>query len=317
MLRFTPDGKEETSLSLPTDAGGIAGIYLSAADQIIAKANASLQLLQAGEVDPKKAVWTILAPCSFRCHVLQSSSRNTLFLYTEAANLPVTLIRLSGQPELQRCGQPHQLLEAAESTENEIQNYPQFITDDFAYFAGVTAGLQQFTYRWPLCDYGHRISLPVHPGGRWTGLNDQLFVLNTYDAHKKRSGMEVTSPEGDMKFRPSMGKHESAGTLWAPVSSSERGDRIAVDMLTIQGGNRPLDISGHVRARRIAVYDVEAGKEVASIPVYPSHRYEFEFALSPDGHRLAIWEDDTLRMINLDDSREKITEPYKDAQRLP
>jgi hypothetical protein len=54
-------------------------------------------------------------------------------------------------------------------------------------------------------------------------------------------------------------------------------------------------------ARRVAVYDTEAGKEVASIPASVKDRYRFAFDLSPDGRHLAIWEDDAVRVVALDD----------------
>src|SRR5579863_7909208 len=47
IVRFSTDGKADLSLSLPTNAGGRTGIYLSDADQIIVRANDSLQILQA------------------------------------------------------------------------------------------------------------------------------------------------------------------------------------------------------------------------------------------------------------------------------
>jgi hypothetical protein len=49
------------------------------------------------------------------------------------------------------------------------------------------------------------------------------------------------------------------------------------------------------------VYDPEAGKEVASIPASVKDRYRFAFDLSPDGRHLAIWEDDAVRVVALDD----------------
>ncbi len=76
-----------------------------------------------------------------------------------------------------------------------------------------------------------------------------------------------------------------------------------MDVPTLRGGNRTLDISGHVTARRVAVYDIKARKELASVPVNPTHRYRFEFDLSPDGHRLAILEDDAVKVVDLDQAR--------------
>ena len=72
-----------------------------------------------------------------------------------------------------------------------------------------------------------------------------------------------------------------------------------MDVVARRGGNRTFDISSHVSARRIAVYDIEAGKEIASIPVNPKYKYRLEFDLSPDGHRLAILEDDVVKVIDL------------------
>jgi hypothetical protein len=91
-----------------------------------------------------------------------------------------------------------------------------------------------------------------------------------------------------------------------PIRSSERGDRIAVDILTTRGGNRTLDISSHVTARRIAVFDIEAGKELASVPVNPAHRYRFEFDLSQDGRRIAILEDDAVKVVDLEEAAKPV-----------
>jgi hypothetical protein len=45
IVRFSPNGKVDLSLSLPTHVKGRNGIYLSAADQIIARANDNPQFL--------------------------------------------------------------------------------------------------------------------------------------------------------------------------------------------------------------------------------------------------------------------------------
>ena len=49
------------------------------------------------------------------------------------------------------------------------------------------------------------------------------------------------------------------------------------------------------------MYDIDAGKEMTSIPAKAKYHYRFAFDLSPDGHRLAIWEDDAVRVVALDD----------------
>jgi hypothetical protein len=292
IVRFSPDGKMDLSLSLPTNAAGRTAIYLSDTDQIIARANDSLQLLQADEGNSQATVWKILAPCTARCYVTQSHSRHTLHLYTENADPPVTIVRLSQQPVLQSCGKAHQFIKSAEDS---IQNFPQSITDDFAYFSS-----DGQPYLWPLCDYEHRVELPLRIHGRWMVLNEKLFVLDTYSSHTDDRGVDVISSDGQVRFRAKMAKHESADSLWEPIRASERGDRMAVHILTLRGGIRTLDIDSHITGRRIAVYDIEAGKEVASIPGSLKYHYRFAFALSPDGVRLAILEDDVVRVVDLD-----------------
>lgn len=292
IIRFSHDGELDLSLSLPTNAAGRTGIYLSDKDQIIARANDSLFLsLEKPDANSEEFAWEPLARCALRCLVEQSNSRHTLLLYTAEAD-PPTLIRLSKEPESKRCGKDPRFIE---SIEDKVQNYPTSITDDFAYSLGGGRA-----YRWPLCDYEQRVELPLSTHGRWKVLSDKVFLANQHNDRKNQSELEAISSDGQLKFRWGMAKHEAAETLWVPIRSSERGDRIAVDVLTLRGGNRTLDISSHVTARRIAVYDTEAGKEVASIPVSPKHRYRYEFDLSPDGKRLAILEDDTVKVVDLE-----------------
>ncbi len=316
VVRLSPDGKADLSLSLPANGWRDNSIYLSDTDQIIVRANDRIQFLQVDPGNTEKESWNTLVSCSFRCKVKQSPTGRTLFLYTADADPPLTIIHTSQSPTLKRCGKAPQSIE---SFEDKIQNYPQSITDEFAYFSGQTRRLDLFTYRWPLCDYEHRVEMPLHIRGRFTVLNDQSFVANADfvanaltkpDSDALRT-LVVISSDGHVKFRQPMAKHESWDNFWAPIRSSERGDRIAVDMLTTRGGNRTLDISSHVTSRRIAVYDIEAGKELASIPVNPKHRYRFEFDLSPDGHRLAILEDDTVKVVDLEwaAKREKTADP--------
>ena len=293
ILRFSGDGKADLSLSVPTSKRGGTGVHLSDEDQIIARANDNLQLLQVGEGSVQDAVWKILAPCPIQCGVVQSQTRRTLVLYTEQAD-PVTVIRLSPEPQLERCGKERSLLK---SIEDKLQNWPKSITDKYGYSRSEESdsGLQ----RWPLCDYQHRIELPLRAVA-WTALSDNLFLVGTYENRKGHWGSELVAADGQVKFRVPLLKYESAGTLWTPTRSSERGDRIAVDVLTLRGGNQTLDISSHITSRRIAVYDTGAGKQVASIPVPIRYHYGFAFALSPDGRRLAILEDDAVRIVDLD-----------------
>jgi hypothetical protein len=295
IVRFSSDGKADLSLSLPTNKGGRTGVYLSDSDQIVVRANDSFQLLQAGEGSIKNPIWKILAPCAMQCCAAQSDTHHTLILYTVQAD-PVNLIRFLPEPVLERCGKEPSLMK---SNEDMIQNWPEIITDRYVYHHG--DGPDSGPYRWPLCDYEHRTELPLRIGATWTVLSDDLFLVRTHSHQTGNWGVEVVTADGHVKFRAALLKHESAGTDRPRTQSSERGDRIAVDVLTIRGRNQTLDIAGHVTSRRIAVYDVAAGKEIASIRTGVRYRYRFAFDLSPDGRRLAILEDDVVRIVDLDE----------------
>ncbi len=289
IMRFSVDGKLNLSLSLPTRLADHSGIYLSDTDQIIARANDTLQLYQ-----EDVGTWKVLAECGPQCSVQQSVSRRTLALYNEYHS-PLLVIRLSPVARMHQCDK------ASGSSEDSIQYDSQDITDDFAYYTG-SWGLEQFTYRWPFCEYENRVEMPLRPGGYWDVLTDRFFVFYPYDPHNDRQTVKVVSSDGQVVFQWATGKHEYARSIWAPTRSSEQGSRIAVDIVTLRGGNRALDISSHPTARRIAVYDIELQREVASIPVtLKYHRpFEYGFDLSPDGRRLAILENSTLKVIDLD-----------------
>lgn len=296
IMRFLHDGKVDSSLSLPTHVKGTNGIYLSDTDQIIANANDTLHLLEAENGNLEQGVWRTL--CAQWCSVLQSPTRHTLLLHVRDADPPVTIVRFLSEPVRQRCANAPQFIE---SDHGKIQIYPRFITDEFAYF--YQPGPEGFTYRWPLCDYAHRIELPVP--GPYRVLSDKIFVMQTSSSRIGSSDRipEVISWDGQVKFRPAMLKDESSvGDDLKAIRSSARGDRIAVLMVTRRGGNLTLDISSHATALRIAVYDIETGKEVASIPLSLKHHYRFDFDLSPDGRRLAILEDEVVRAFDLEDA---------------
>jgi hypothetical protein len=51
-------------------------------------------------------------------------------------------------------------------------------------------------------------------------------------------------------------------------------------------------------ARRIVVYD-EGGHELASVPVSTAYQRDFDFSLSPDGHRLAILDEGVVTAVEI------------------
>ena len=301
IVRFSPDGRSDLSLSLPTNGWRTNSVYLSATDQIIARANDTLQWLEP-DADPTHAAkdfWRVIAPCGLRCRVTQSPSRRTLLLDTWDVDPPLTLIDTAQLAAARGCARGGYPINSI--TDQLAYSTLQSRADVYDYFSHKTPVAGAHIYRWPLCDYEHRVAMPWRIQGRYTVLNDELFIANV-DAKAIRDigrDLEVISSDGQVKFRQLLAKHEYWGNFFAPIRSSERGDRIAVDIMTVRGGNKKLDISSHMTARRIAVFDIEAGKELASVSVNPNHRYRFEFDLSPDGRRLAILEDDTVKVVDI------------------
>ena len=289
-LRLTSNGTIDLSASLPTNVGGGSELYLSDTDEIVVRENDSLQWLQSYTGTSDGVLWTFLTPCTRGCRVTQSYSRHTLLVYNDSVDIPVTIVTLSEPPVVHRCSKVSQLMDLSED-----QIYPHLTTDRFAY--SIRGGK---AYRWRHCEYDRRVALPLDGNGRWEVLNDDSFVANTYDVHAHHCGLKVVSATGEVRFRPTLSKYESVSTLWEPIRRNENGNRIAVDVVTIGGDHPSLDIPGHVKARRIAVYDIASGTEVASISVASKHRYRYKFDLSPDGHRVVVIEDDIVREFLFD-----------------
>ena len=102
-----------------------------------------------------------------------------------------------------------------------------------------------------------------------------------------------------MRFRRELPKHDTPSySVGAWATSDEQGDRFAFIVETWHGGSWAFDISGKRVARRVVVYS-EAGQELASVAVSTAYHRDFDFCLSPDGHRLAILEEDTLTVADL------------------
>jgi DNA-binding beta-propeller fold protein YncE len=80
------------------------------------------------------------------------------------------------------------------------------------------------------------------------------------------------------------------------VAVSEDGRRAAVLLDITSGGARWLDISNHVAARRVDIYDTATWTRIAQIKL--SSKGEAELALSPDGKTLAIQTNDLVQFYD-------------------
>jgi hypothetical protein len=81
IVRIGPDGKTDLSLALPTNNGFSAGVYVDAADHLLARANGTLQILSGDDqTPPEQRTWSPLAECTMNCDIEQSASRRTLIV---------------------------------------------------------------------------------------------------------------------------------------------------------------------------------------------------------------------------------------------
>lgn len=296
ILRLTSEGKVDLSLVLPTNSLFTNGFYLGPSDQIYARANDILQWMS--EEDGTREVgadWRPITPCPRNCQISQSPSRRTLIVNSYN--------KLPSDRDYNHGIRTLTMLDVSSSPPRVVQNCPRpgggSITDKFSYQS--SDGISTDVRRWPLCDQEHDVELPLdmRRGEVFAVSDDALLLLGTA---KDSRGVELVAPDGQVKFRKEMQKHDvvtAAGYYLSPeVRSNERGDRFAFTVETWRGGSRPLDISGNRVARRVVVYD-KAGQELASAPVSTTYHRDFDFSLSPDGHRLAILDEGVLTVVDL------------------
>jgi hypothetical protein len=297
ILRFTSEGKVDLSLVLPTNNLFTNGFYLGPSDQIFARANDAFQWMPEEDGTRKEdPTWQLLGPCPRNCHISQSSSRRTL---TVSGNLKEMADRDYGNGT-----RTNTLLDASSFPPRLVQNCSHSggtITDKFSYQSSDNIGTD--VRRWPLCDLEHGTELPLHMrGGLVSALSDEALLL--LGTGKDRRGIDLVRPNGQTRFHHEMQKHD---VVTDEVRSDERGDRFAFTVRTWRGGASALDIGGKVVAFRVVVYS-EAGQELAAVSLNPHlanvspnpyYYRRFDFSMSPDGHRLAILDEGTLTVLDV------------------
>jgi hypothetical protein len=295
IVRFTSEGRVDLSFALPTKDYFTNGFYLGSNDQIFARANDVLQVTseqgEEHETRETDANWRPLASCPSDCYISHSFSRRTLILRTSAKpfsfeDLTYTILDTSSFPPriVQTC--------------SRMASYGEKITDKFEYWDG-SEGRERFTRRFPFCDVDHAQEMSWTGGGGFFSLSDDAFLL-LGSGKDSRGVVKLVGPDGRVKFQREMpNKNDvpqySAG-FWA--TSDERGDRFAFTVDTWRGGSRFFDISGKLIARRIVVYS-DTGQELATFSVSTAYHRDFDFALSPDGHRLAILEEGIVTIADI------------------
>ncbi|MGH9781190.1 MAG: hypothetical protein ACRD33_05165 [Candidatus Acidiferrales bacterium] len=286
IVRFGTDGRADLSLALPTDNWLGNGVYLDNHDRIVARADDKLLMpVRSPESGAGQIEWKTLAPCGPHCEVFESLSRRTFYLDTWDADPPVTVLNMDDLSDIRHCQLPRGV-----RPESFIGIRPNSITDTFAYFNYAPIGTGPVLYRWPLCDLSRRTQLPVvahfFPVD---AISDSLFL----------SGHDEYGSDGKLMRQISikLSKHEDVG-VGGVEGISANGERLALTATTWKGGLAALDISSHMTAERVIVYDLARSKELASIPIQPMWAI-LHPAISPDGHRVAALVRATLTIADL------------------
>jgi hypothetical protein len=297
VLRFTSDGKIDLSLVLPTNSFFTNGIYLGPNDQIFARANGTLQwTAEEGGTRKEGADWRSLVSCPRNCNISQSSSRRTLTVSSYSKEM--------SDREYDRGIHTNTMLDASSTPPRVVQDCPNTgaeITDKFSFKFSDNIGTD--VRRWPLCDPAHGTELPLDMrGGGVSALNDEALLL--LGTGKDRRGIYLVRPDGQIKFHNEMRKHDVVGDN---VRSDEHGERFAFTVQTWSGGVPALDIGGKVVAFRVVVYS-ETGQELATVSLDPHcanvslnpyYYRNFDFSLSPDGHRLATLDEGMVTVVDM------------------
>lgn len=285
ILRFDTQGNLDLSLAIPTDSLHDNGVYLDATDDIFAQANDQIQLLTASDEEhADQNRWKILAPCGRSCVVKQSQSRETLVLQDLATASEAYV--LQGSP-------PRKIEQCPATSDSGIFNS---LTDDFAYFYHDWGNLpiprSPVFYRRSFCDFSERGELPSPIRAREVrALNDNSFLV-VYGGK-----LAVSDADGNVEreVRVGLAKHGSGG---ARAQITEDGSRVAFAPITSKGGSPPLDISPHMVAERVVVYDFVSGSQLISIPISPL-KVPLPLAVSPDGHRVAFLDNGMLTIADV------------------
>jgi hypothetical protein len=164
------------------------------------------------------------------------------------------------------------------------------ITDQFSYRSNYDRD-DDLTVRYPFCEVDHYEDFPMWGRGGGYVLNDDTLLKIG------PAGATLLGPDGQVRFSKKMPKHDYID--YFRIATDEHFDRFAFMVYTVRGEHRRLDISGNVRARRLLVLD-QNGKEVASIPTDTGYHFDSNFAMSPDGHRLAILDEGVVTVVELE-----------------
>jgi hypothetical protein len=284
IVRFTPDGKRDLMVTLPTDSWYTNGFYLTPHDHILARANDTLQFFLKDGSNEQSGTWQPLVACPESCIISQSFSRRTLL---------VGVHPIAGHGDVSA----YTIVDASTFPPRVVRTCPamasMMITDKFTYRVEYDRD-DDLTVRYPFCDVEHYEDFPMWGKGGYILNDEMLFKFGSVKGG--RFTAQLVESEGQVKFSMEMPKHDSIDPY--KIMTDDRHQRIAFMVNSESGAHPGLDIGGRLVARRVVVVD-ETGKLLASIPTDTHYHIDSNFSLSPDGRHLAILDEGVVTVVEL------------------
>jgi len=120
-----------------------------------------------------------------------------------------------------------------------------------------------------------------------TFVTDNSFVYACKEFSFVSGGQVLMKQTFDKGQRPVAGK----------VSVTEDGKHVAISLQRVKGGF--FDTEQHTSSTRVVVYDLSSMVQVLTVNVHPLPKNDYDFALSPDGSKLAVLNDQRLSVYSV------------------
>ena len=279
-------------MSLPTTISSPVAIIFSNKNSLLAVANDQLHLIDQNDFK-EHAAFDLLRPSDqARYKILQSAGRKSLVVVTEG---------------LTKADSSYTWLDPDTLQVRHICSYPPFKN------YGQHIGVRSFADdgRFTELDYDES----RHPvfwlaGGQYCSPKVNIppehiqpsaaILLESQAAYFRNNVLTETLPSIVVYDRAgallhSVPAHDKE-MMSSNVAVSENGRRVAVEVDRTAGGVHWLDISDHVAARRVEIYDTTTWAPIAQIKL--SSQGEAGLAFSPDGKTLAIQTNDLVQFYD-------------------
>lgn len=123
--------------------------------------------------------------------------------------------------------------------------------------------------------------------------DDLLFLWSPYS-------IRLITDGGELLFRQHQPSDSGGWGSWGRPIISSSGQRFVLPVFQYKGAMPGFDIPGHTVLKGFDVYDVPTHRESFTLDIKGDRAKGFtQFALSPDGLRLAVLSDDTIQLFDL------------------